>query len=37
MGSVKQQITLKDFKGNIEELKKLGMTEEDIINIILEK
>ena len=36
-GSVKQQITLKDFKGNIEELKKLGMTEDDIINIILEK
>lgn len=36
-GSVKQQITLKDFKGNIEELKKLGMSEEEIINIILEK
>lgn len=36
-GSVKQQMTLKDIKGNIEELKKLGMTEEEIVNIILGK
>ena len=36
-GSVKQQMTLKDIKGNIEELKKLGMSEKDIVNIILGK
>ncbi len=36
-GSVRQQMTLKDIKGNIEELKKLGMSEADIANIIFGK
>ena len=36
-GSLKQQSTLKELKGNIEELKKLGMSMEDIYNLIQEK
>ena len=36
-GSLKQQNTLKELKGNIEELKKLGMSMEDIYNLIQEK
>lgn len=36
-GSLKQQNKLKDLKETIEELKKLGMSEEDIFNVMHEK
>lgn len=36
-GSLKQQSRLKDLKETIEELKRLGMSEEDIYNVIQEK
>ena len=36
-GSLKQQKVLKDIKGSFEELKCLGMSEEDIIKLIKEK
>ena len=36
-GSLKQQSRLKDLKETIDELKKLGMSEEDIYNVIQEK
>ena len=36
-GSMKQQIALKDMKNTIDELKKSGMSIEEIIQIIQEK
>lgn len=36
-GSLKQQSKLKDLKETIEELKKLGMSEDDIFNVLQEK